>query len=173
MIAAPVIRRAAIADAERLALLHAEGFPDGWTASAVAGLLARETVRGFIAVRPDIAPGPLAFILTQGAAGECEILSLVTTAATRRKGFASALVRAAAQEAMSGGAGEMFLEVAEDNTPAQALYAALGFRAAGRRRGYYRAGKGALMDALILRAALPLREKPRDSRDTVRPEAGP
>jgi hypothetical protein len=38
-----------------------------------------------------------------------------------------------------------------------ALYAAAGFATAGRRRAYYRRSGGPMVDALMLRALLPLR----------------
>ena len=43
------------------------------------------------------------------------------------------------------GAKSAFLEVAEDNLAARAVYARAGFVAAGRRRGYYGA-----VDALVM-----------------------
>jgi ribosomal-protein-alanine N-acetyltransferase len=51
----------------------------------------------------------------------------------------------------------MFLEVAEDNAAALALYTAAGFATTGRRRAYYRRPGGLLVDALMLRSPLPLR----------------
>ena len=47
------------------------------------------------------------------------------------------------------GVRRLLLEVAVDNHPAIALYGALGFVEAGRRRGYYRTAHGPA-DALIL-----------------------
>jgi ribosomal-protein-alanine N-acetyltransferase len=49
----------------------------------------------------------------------------------------------------------VFLEVDEGNVPARRLYQRAGFRAVGRREGYYadRAGKNAA--ALVLRCELP------------------
>ena len=44
----------------------------------------------------------------------------------------------------------LFLEVAEDNAAARALYATAGFAEAGRRRGYYAAADGGRRDALLL-----------------------
>ena len=55
------------------------------------------------------------------------------------------MVRAAAL-----GAERMFLEVAEGNAAARALYARTGFAGAGRRRGYYARADGSREDALIL-----------------------
>jgi ribosomal-protein-alanine N-acetyltransferase len=52
--------------------------------------------------------------------------------------------------AVAGGAERMFLEVAEDNAAARALYARAGFAEAGRRRGYYARPDGPAADALVL-----------------------
>ncbi len=59
-------------------------------------------------------------------------------------------MRALMTEAAARGAGELFLEVSEQNAPARALYARLGASEAGRRRRYYPDGS----DALVLRLAL-------------------
>jgi len=48
------------------------------------------------------------------------------------------------------GAERMFLEVAEGNVAARALYARAGFSEAGRRRGYYSRNDGSREDALVL-----------------------
>ena len=49
----------------------------------------------------------------------------------------------------------MFLEVAEDNRAARALYAAAGFASVGRRPAYYaRPGAADAVAALILRRDL-------------------
>jgi ribosomal-protein-alanine N-acetyltransferase len=48
----------------------------------------------------------------------------------------------------------MFLEVAEDNLAARALYDGAGFAVAGRRRDYYGHADGSRSDALVLRLDL-------------------
>jgi|TARA_B100001964_G_C14071093_1_gene525917 ribosomal-protein-alanine N-acetyltransferase len=75
--------------------------------------------------------------------------------------FALIMTDGADEEAFAGqaqdlGAGELFLEVAEDNGAALALYAGAGFVQVGRRQGYYQGAGGA-------RAALVLRSNPRPS----------
>ena len=57
--------------------------------------------------------------------------------------------RAPSPDARARGASEAFLEVAEDNRAARALYARGGWAPVGRRPGYYGGG-----DALILRRGL-------------------
>ena len=57
------------------------------------------------------------------------------------------------EEARRLGASEMFLEVAETNAAARALYARQGFGEIGRRARYYQDGQTET-DALVLRRAL-------------------
>jgi ribosomal-protein-alanine N-acetyltransferase len=143
------IREAGIADAESLALLHGECFQDGWNAESFRNLLNRPGCFALLA-------GSEAFILVQLAGGEAEIQSLGTRCAARRGGFARALVISAATEGFRRGARAMFLEVAEDNGAALALYRGMGFAEVGKRRGYYPRGKEKpAADALVLRNSLP------------------
>ena len=44
----------------------------------------------------------------------------------------------------------MFLEVAETNVAARALYARAGFTVTGRRRAYYHTPDGAAVDAVVM-----------------------
>jgi ribosomal-protein-alanine N-acetyltransferase len=65
------------------------------------------------------------------------------------------LVLEAGTQAHDRGAIVMFLEVGVDNMVARRLYAALGFREGGIRRGYYPEPGKTPQDALTLRADLP------------------
>ena len=69
----------------------------------------------------------------QSAPDEAEILNLAVEPTWRRRGVGSALLNAVEEQAR----GTIFLEVAEPNTPAIALYRKLGWAQAGLRRGYY------------------------------------
>jgi ribosomal-protein-alanine N-acetyltransferase len=64
------------------------------------------------------------------------------------------LVEDFTDEARDRGAETAFLEVAADNAPARALYAATGWEQTGARRGYYTTPEGTKIDALILRRPL-------------------
>ena len=131
-----------VTDPAVLAAIHAEAFDAPWDAAAFADLLAQPGVLAF--VEPD------GFILIRVAADEAEILTLAVRPAARRRGVAARLTARAVVAARAGGATRLFLEVAEDNTGARALYEALGFLLAGRRRGYYARKDGPAADALIL-----------------------
>jgi ribosomal-protein-alanine N-acetyltransferase len=134
-----------------LAALHAACFQEAWERSAIAELLA--TPGAFALLMTDGADEAAGFVIGRAAAGECEMLSLGVVPGARRQGLGRRLVEAFAGHARDLGAGELFLEVAEDNGAALALYAGAGFVQVGRREGYYQ-GAGALRAALVLRSNL-------------------
>lgn len=134
-------------DHARLAALHAEAFaPErGWTAAEIASLA--ET--GLLI---EAAEG---FALFSLAADEAELLTLAIAPARRREGAARRLLAEGEARLHAAGAHKIFLEVAEDNVPARALYAAAGFTEAARRPRYYLRPDGDRVDALILNKPLP------------------
>ena len=87
-------------------------------------------------------------------ADEAEVLTLATDPDHRRKGLARACLSAFDAGARARGATTAFLEVAEDNAPALALYRAAGYRETARRAGYYARRNGPKVDALILSKTL-------------------
>lgn len=93
---------------------------------------------------------PDAFLIGRVIADEAELLTLAVAPAARRQGLGRRLVGDFTATARDSGARQGFLEVASDNAPAQALYAAAGWRRAGLRRNYYAPG----VDAIILSRAL-------------------
>ncbi len=144
------IAPASVADAEALARVHAAGFDAPWSARDIAALL--EGPGGFaLSVRDSAIRG---FILARVVADAAEILTLAIEPEIRRRGLARALTDAAAQLAGSLGAQSLFLEVAEDNPAAVALYVAAGFAPVGRRPGYYARKAEAAIDAVVMRRDL-------------------
>lgn len=77
----------------------------------------------------------------QTAVDEAELLNLAVDPASRRQGVAAALLKALADCAR----GMIFLEVAEFNLPAVALYAASGWEPVSVRLDYYRKGVNAIV----------------------------
>ena len=94
------------------------------------------------------------FALVRVVADEAELLTIATRPEHQRQGLARACMQKWQSVACRLGAAEAFLEVAEDNIAAQALYRAFGFAEYGRRTGYYRRQGASPVDALLMRKAL-------------------
>ncbi|EAR52399.1 ribosomal-protein-alanine acetyltransferase, putative [Oceanicola granulosus HTCC2516] len=130
-----------------LAELHARAYGDRpWSAEEFADLLA--SPGALLVTRPA------AFLLARRSFDEAEILTLATDPAVRRSGNARACLDEFHERARTDGAVDAFLEVAEDNAPARALYAAAGYTEAGRRRRYYPRPGAPAADALVLSRTL-------------------
>ncbi len=150
-----MIRAVLPADLPALAALHAQGFAEGWSAESLAQLLASPGTFALAAERDGQVAG---FVMARTVVGEAEILTVAVAPSARRAGLGRALITAAASRASEAGACTFFLEVATGNAAARGLYSGIGFREAGRRKGYYEGSAfEPVQDALILRADLPLR----------------
>jgi ribosomal-protein-alanine N-acetyltransferase len=137
---------------EVLAALHARCFaaaPRPWTAREFGEVLA-----GAGTFLCAISEG---FAVGRVAGPEAELLTLAVAPEARGRGLGRWLVAAFEAEAARRGAVDAFLEVAEGNVAARAVYAAAGWTEAGRRRGYYAAPGRTAEDALVLRKALAAR----------------
>lgn len=132
-----------------LAALQADCFPDPWPSADIAWQLSHLGTCAWLAKEQG---APLGFLLARVTGDEAEILSLGVTSGARRRGLGRALLEAAI-EGLGPRAVSLFLEVAETNAAARALYRRLGFREVGRRKGYYRP-PAAPADALVLRRPL-------------------
>jgi ribosomal-protein-alanine N-acetyltransferase len=77
----------------------------------------------------------------QSSPEEAELLNLAVDPDCRRRGVAAALLNALTGTAR----GDIFLEVAEPNTLAIALYTASGWEPVSVRRDYYRKGLNAIV----------------------------
>jgi ribosomal-protein-alanine N-acetyltransferase len=129
-----------------MAALHARAFttPRPWSVLEFEALLA--SLHVFAEARPG------GFALGRVVADEAELLTIAVEPALRRQGIGAALVAAVEATSRLRRARRIYLEVAEDNAGALALYRRSGFVETGRRRGYYRPA-----DALILAKELPPR----------------
>ena len=144
--AAFAIGPAGASHAPVLAALHAESFADGWSAGEFVRLLAMPGAAASIATDGG---EPVGMIVWRHAGGEAEVLTIAVRTDRRRAGAGRALLEAVVAD-LPGSVTEIFIEVAEPNGAARALYAATGFEAVGRRPGYYRTAAGR-DDALIMR----------------------
>jgi len=138
-----------------LAALHYRCFDDAWPEHSVAEVLAMPGAFAALAeLDHDGAAVPAGFAIARQAADEVELLSLGVLAPYRGLRLGSRLIAAVVERARAGGARFVFLEVAEDNAPARALYGREGFVRVGRRPGYYRRYPGPSVAALTLRLRL-------------------
>ncbi len=134
---------------EAMARLHRAAFvmPEPWPVAGFEDALADP--RAFVMASPCAR----AFLIGRVVADEAELLTLATDPQARRQGLAGALLARFDAETRARGATAAFLEVAETNQPARALYARHGWVLAGRRPGYFRSPQGSPVAALILRKA--------------------
>jgi ribosomal-protein-alanine N-acetyltransferase len=138
-----------------LAGMHKICFADHWSEDAFAQSLAQPDTFGIIAVaNQSLTPslgdsGPAGMVLWRITVDEAEILTIAVLPPFRRSGLGLHLLQSALLEIRQTPASVLFLEVADNNLAAQALYNKQGFTQVGRRKGYY-----ANTDALVMRLDL-------------------
>lgn len=109
--------------------LHRACFPSKpWTAQDFADLKKSGC---------DIIASQNGFIVYRAVADEAEIITIGVHPDARRGGIASAMLVVAEQDLRARGIKKLFLEVAENNSPARQLYERAGFHQIGIRPKYY------------------------------------
>ncbi|SLN22308.1 ribosomal-protein-alanine N-acetyltransferase [Roseovarius litorisediminis] len=134
---------------EQMAHLHARAFASlgrAWSASEFADLLESPLCFGVGDAR--------AFALGRVIGDDAELLTLATDPDHRRLGLARARLTAYETTAAERGATRTFLEVAQNNAAALALYLAAGYTETARRKNYYQTPDNSRVDALILQKQL-------------------
>jgi ribosomal-protein-alanine N-acetyltransferase len=152
--------------------LHVECFEDPWSEKSIAEVLASAGVFAFLAHAPSgqppsapasvgpappavaaaaAAPGgtgatglPCGFAIARVTGDDAELLSIGVARAWRRHGIARRLIDAVIAAVERRRVRRLYLEVAEDNPGARALYACYGFVQVGRRDAYYRRQGGSV-----------------------------
>jgi ribosomal-protein-alanine N-acetyltransferase len=136
-----------------IARLHASLLDTPWDGASIAQLIADPGAIALVARIGDL-PEIAGFVLGRVAADEAEILSLGVAAGWQRLGIGGELVAALGRAASRAEAVRLYLEVAEDNVAARALYRRLSFHETGRRNGYYARAGAPPQDAINLSLAL-------------------
>ncbi len=130
-----MIRTLEPTDAADMAALHVRSITPAWPESDMVEHTQRDICLGL--------GQPLeAFIILRRADDQGEILTIVTDPDQRQRGHGRRLLQAAEAKMREEKGKLIFLEVAEDNDPAIALYRAVGFNHIGRRPAYYRRPEG-------------------------------
>jgi len=146
------IEPATSSDVGDLARLHAAGFYRGWPREDFSQFLADRDVLSFVAC--DAKRRIAGFALVRLAGDEAELITIAVDPKWRGKGVGGALLRAGLEALLMTAARTIFLEVAEDNPAAIALYRRHGFEAVGRRAAYYARADGRPAAALVMRRVL-------------------
>lgn len=140
------MRNAVAADAPFIASAEAAYIDCPWTEEQIAEEIASESAVFLVA---ECDGSPCGYVSGSIAADECEMSNIAVSAQYRRRGIATALLKAFTAELELRGVKHVFLLVRDGNAPAYELYRRNGFCVVGRRTGYYK-GK----DALIMRLNL-------------------
>lgn len=141
-----------IEDAEALARLHAAGFYRGWPREDFSAFLAERETLSLVAC--DARRRIAGFALIRVAAAEAELITIAVDPKWRGRGVGAALLRAGLEALRMTPAQKIFLEVAEDNPAAGALYRKHGFTMVARREAYYARADGRPAAALVMRRDL-------------------
>ncbi len=127
-----------------MARLHGAAFvtPRPWSEAEITELLASPLC--FVLDEPQ------GFVMGRVVAGEAELLTIAVEPMAQGRGVGTRLMVRFLDELDRRGAETVFLEVAETNAAARALYSGAGFAVTGRRRGYYHGPDGVAVDAIVM-----------------------
>ena len=118
-----------------LTALEAKCFGDPWTEKMFIDSLSSRYTRAIGAFCEDRLVGYIMWIF---AGDVFEILNVATDPEMRRLGIAKKMIKHLSGYGAECGVENILLEVRESNTPARTLYDALGFKAVGVRKNYYK-----------------------------------
>lgn len=120
-------------DAECIASMEKEYFPDNWSEKSIAQQIENKKV-----ITINFGTQILGYCIYMIAADEGEILRIATDIKMRKSGLGKKLITSVINEMKESGVQEVFLEVRKGNEGAIALYKSVGFKEIGVRKGYYR-----------------------------------
>ena len=143
-------RRSTPHDADGIARLEEEIFPDPWSWRSVSDLITTEGAMCFTASDNGRV---VAYVIGRIIPPEGEIYRVAVAPDYRRRGIAYRLLDYAMKTSRGDGLEVAFLEVRSMNTAAINLYSAYGFKEIGRRKGYYH---NPTDDAIIMLRANPI-----------------
>jgi [ribosomal protein S18]-alanine N-acetyltransferase len=142
----PELRAATESDAELLADIHRQCFPNYWDIDAFNNFFAVENT--FALLAENRAPAGMTVYRVQYE--QADIITLAVCPNARRQGIARLLLKEALSHMAGLGVKQLFLDVEAGNLPALSLYEGHGFTHIKRRRNYYRQKDGTFTDALVM-----------------------
>jgi ribosomal-protein-alanine N-acetyltransferase len=154
------------ADLDEVLEIERASFSTPWSREAFRHELERNRVADCWVARkapaPGRPPGPvIGYACLWVVADEVHVTNLAVAPAHRGRGIGGRLLATLLVHHRARGAARAFLEVRPGNAEARRLYARLGFREVGRRRGYYiDTGEDALLLEARLDEAPPVAARP-------------
>lgn len=152
------LRPVAVADLDALMAIETAAYPFPWS----RGNFLDSIAAGYWLQALRLHEEWLGYFVVMAAADELHLLNLTVAPAYQRRGHGRFLLDALCAQGRSRGCEQLWLEVRQSNERALALYLRYGFRAIGKRRGYYPAEAGRREDATVMSLAL---RPPRDALD--------
>jgi [ribosomal protein S18]-alanine N-acetyltransferase len=142
------IRRLTYADLPQVIALERRAFPTPWSLAMFVLELSKPSGICLAALRDDVIVG---YLVCSRYDTVWHLMNVAVDVTHRRQGIATALIERLFE--LADGSHEQYtLEVRTSNSDAIRLYERFGFRAAGRRRGYYHDNRE---DALIMWRTVP------------------
>ncbi len=127
--------------------IELDAYPFPWTrGNFIDSLAAGYPARVLLGPRGEL----LGYFVAMCGVDEMHLLNITVAPAVQGRGHARTLFEVLIALCRARGARELWLEVRASNDRARALYAHLGFRQVGKRRGYYPAPLGRREDAIVM-----------------------
>jgi len=114
--------------------IEKRSFISPWSRGMFKQTLESPVARNFVMIEGGKVVG---YIIFYEAGVEVHIMNIAVHPGHRRRGIGLDMMRRIIEAVRVNSVEELFLEVRETNVPAQGLYEKLGFRAIGKRKGYY------------------------------------
>lgn len=141
-------RLATLHDLDAIMRIERDSFPaDAWSEPMMRADIASEHNHYLVVEEAGRIIGYGGLRAPRGST-DADIQTIALAAGSRGGGRGRTLLRELIAEAAARGVREVFLDVREDNEPAQTLYASEGFQPLGRRPKYYQP-EG--VDAIVMR----------------------
>lgn len=145
----PALRPMTVRDLDAVAAVEAQAYGFPWSRGNFVDSLAA----GYWATLLEIDDALVGYTIALPGAGELHLLNVTVAPPWQGQGHGSRLLDALEAAGRAQGFASLWLEVRDSNQRAQALYRRRGYRAVGRRRGYYPAA-GGREDAILMSLAL-------------------
>ncbi len=124
------------ADLEQVMAIERGSFPAPWSPTLFKETLAFPHAHNFV-IRKRVDNKVVGYANFYLIRDEVQVLNIAIDPASRKKGYATRLMKHAIALLAKQRAQDFYLEVRESNGDAMRLYQGLGFRKIGRRKRYY------------------------------------